>query len=340
MKKEVTKKEQAGALDIIGDVHGHASKLEERLAGLGYAPDALGVYRHPQRTAVFVGDLIDRGPEQLRTLEIVKAMVDGGSARMVMGNHEFNALAYATERPGHPGSFLREHNDKNTDQHREFLGQLTEQQHAHYLEWFWTLPLWLDLGGVRVVHACWHAPSMRAVQKACGGSRLLGVEHLLAASTKGHPLYEAVEILLKGPEISLDIPYLDKDGHRRDKARIKWWNHGATTVRELAVLDGTFKTVDGERYPELPDTTVSEKDRSYVYNDTVPVLYGHYWRQDAPVHLDDWTTYTACVDFSAGKGGTLVAYRFDGQPVITLENYVPHGVDVVQQVATAGILDS
>lgn len=317
-------------LDIIGDVHGHASKLQERLTGLGYR-ESDGVYRHPERTAVFVGDLVDRGPEQLRTLEIAKAMVDAGSAQIVMGNHEFNALAYATERPGHPGSFLREHNDKNTNQHRAFLEQLTEQQHAHYLEWFWTLPLWLDLGGIRVVHACWHKPSMRVVEKACGGSRLLGVEHLLAASTKGDPLYEAVEVLLKGPEIPVPEPYFDKDGHPRNKARTKWWHHGATTLREIAVLDGNFTNADGDPYPELPDAEVSEQYRSYVYNDTVPVVYGHYWRQGTPVHLDDWTAYTACVDFSAGKGGTLVAYRWDGEPQIALNHYVPHGTDVVAQ---------
>ena len=317
-------------LDIIGDVHGHASKLQERLTGLGYR-ESDGVYRHPERTAVFVGDLVDRGPEQLRTLEIAKAMVDAGSAQIVMGNHEFNALAYATERPGHPGSFLREHNDKNTNQHRAFLEQLTEQQHAHYLEWFWTLPLWLDLGGIRVVHACWHKPSMRVVEKACGGSRLLGVEHLLAASTKGDPLYEAVEVLLKGPEIPVPEPYFDKDGHPRNKARTKWWHHGATTLREIAVLDGNFTNADGDPYPELPDAEVSEQYRSYVYNDTVPVVYGHYWRQGTPVHLDDWTAYTACVDFSAGKGGTLVAYRWDGESQIALNHYVPHGTDVVAQ---------
>ena len=88
MGKRMTK-----GLDIIGDVHGHAAKLEERLTGLGYEPDGAG-YRHPDRTAVFVGDLVDRGPQQLRTLEIAKAMVESGAAKIVMGNHEFNALAY------------------------------------------------------------------------------------------------------------------------------------------------------------------------------------------------------------------------------------------------------
>ncbi|HQE15677.1 MAG: metallophosphatase [Mycobacterium sp.] len=327
-------------VDIIGDVHGHASKLEHRLQDLGYTIDAdTGAYRHAERSAVFVGDLIDRGPEQLRVLQIVKAMVDSGSARMVLGNHEFNAIAYATEHPDRPGEYLRPHNDKNTRQHAAFLEQLTAEQQRYYLDWFGTLPLWLDLGGVRVVHACWHEPSMAVVRAVCGSDRLSGVEHLVAASTKGDELYDAVEILLKGPEISLvdygQPAYVDKDGHRRTKARVRWWHQGASTLADLAEV-GAFRTADGNPYPRLPEIEVDERDRSFVYNDAIPLFYGHYWRQEPPVHLDDWTEYTACVDFSAGKGGTLVAYRWDGQATIAMQNYVPHGADVVAQAPAEG----
>ena len=102
---------------------------------------------------------------------------------------------------------------------------------------------------------------------------------------------------------------------------------------EIAVLDGNFTNAAGDPYPELPDDEVGELERSYVYNDTVPLFYGHYWRRDEPVEHDDWTTYTACVDFSAGSGGTLVAYRWNGEPTITVANYVPHGAEFVAQTA-------
>ena len=85
-----------------------------------------------------------------------------------MGNHEFNAIAYATVHPNRPGEYLRPHNDKNNRQHAAFLEQLSAQERQYYLDWFQTLPLWLDLGGVRVVHACWHEPSMRVVRAVCG----------------------------------------------------------------------------------------------------------------------------------------------------------------------------
>ena len=50
--------------DIIGDVHGEGTKLVGLLTHLGYVKSN-GVYRHPQRRAIFVGDLIDRGEEQV-----------------------------------------------------------------------------------------------------------------------------------------------------------------------------------------------------------------------------------------------------------------------------------
>ena len=51
--------------DIIGDIHGQAGKLEALLTNMGYQLKD-GVYQHPQRTLISVGDLIDRGPQQRR----------------------------------------------------------------------------------------------------------------------------------------------------------------------------------------------------------------------------------------------------------------------------------
>ena len=158
--------------DVIGDIHGSATKLEGLLDKLGYEVDAAtGAYRHPQRTVIFVGDLIDRGREQLRVLEIAKAMADAGTAQLVMGNHEFNAIAYATEWPARSGKFLRPRTEKNDHQHHAFLEQVTGPRYAQYISWFRSLPLWLELDGLRVVHACWHQPSMDIVTTALGGNR-------------------------------------------------------------------------------------------------------------------------------------------------------------------------
>ena len=183
--------------DIIGDVHGSATKLKALLGELGYRQDGSGVYRHPDRTAVFVGDLIYRGTQQLEVLQLVKPMVDAGSAQIVMGNHEFNAICWATEDP-ETGKPLREHSENKRNQHKDFL-TLTDEDQAYYVEWFKTLPLWLDLGGIRVIHACWHEASMKVVRRITGSERLSTVEHLAEANTPGTTLNDAIEVLLKGP---------------------------------------------------------------------------------------------------------------------------------------------
>ncbi|NEA46555.1 polynucleotide kinase-phosphatase [Streptomyces sp. SID10815] len=73
-----------GPFDIVGDIHGCAAELEALLAKLGYVD---GV--HPEgRTAVFVGDLVDRGPDSPGVLRRVMAMVRSGAALCVPGNHE------------------------------------------------------------------------------------------------------------------------------------------------------------------------------------------------------------------------------------------------------------
>src|SRR5690606_7959410 len=77
--------------DVIGDIHGEFDAVVALLTRLGYRETG-DVWRCSGRQAVFVGDLIDRGPQQLEVLRLVRRMVDGGSAQVVMGNHEFNAI--------------------------------------------------------------------------------------------------------------------------------------------------------------------------------------------------------------------------------------------------------
>jgi len=96
--------------DIIGDIHGCSQTLVALLEKLGYRKKD-GIYRHPSRTVIFLGDFIDRGPHQREVIETVRPMVDSGAALAVMGNHEFNAIAWATRHP-ETADYLRPHNDK------------------------------------------------------------------------------------------------------------------------------------------------------------------------------------------------------------------------------------
>lgn len=300
--------------DVIGDVHGHADALTELLAAMDYV-ERDGVWEHDDRQAIFVGDLIDRGPKQIESVRIVRAMVEAGSAQIVLGNHEFNAVAYAT--PEGRGGFLRPHNEKNEKQHKEFLEEVAfgSAVHEDMIEWFMTIPLWLDLDGLRVVHACWSSEHIEYLQPLVGNNDNLTGELVVAASTKGDPAYVAVETILKGPEVSLgDVHYHDKDDNFRDQARIAWWKESATHLSTAALIPGGTDIRDASCMPtSLPDRPLANHER-FSYEADVPVIFGHYWWSAERGITSD---RALCVDFSIAKQGELVAYRWNREPVLS-----------------------
>jgi hypothetical protein len=293
------------ALDVIGDIHGEFDKLVSLLAVLGYS-ESRGVWRHPDRTAVFVGDLIDRGPKQMETVELVRAMVKAGAARCVLGNHEFNAIAWVTQDPDRPGHFLRDHHKKgNREQHQAFLDVVegTPRQ-KEITDWFRTLPLWLDFGTVRMVHACWHEASMSVLRPLLGPDETLTEQAILLGSRQGHPVFEALEAVCKGPEVPLPpgVSFTDQGGKVRHEVRVRWWQEDLSTYRKAAI----GPPGDMEMIPDVP---LPEEWRGHPYFGP-PVLFGHYWFTGKPKVI---SPRFACLDYSVAKDGPLVAYRWDGE---------------------------
>jgi protein phosphatase len=86
------RRDLTGPFDIVGDVHGCHAELVELLTRLGYAVRADGAEHPAGRTAVFVGDLVDRGPATPDVLRLVMGMVAAGTALCVSGNHEDKLL--------------------------------------------------------------------------------------------------------------------------------------------------------------------------------------------------------------------------------------------------------
>lgn len=305
------------AHDIIGDIHGQADKLHALLNELGYVNRG-GAYRHPDRTALFVGDFIDRGTKQLESVMTVRRMIDAGAAQAVMGNHEFNAIAWHTPDPLDDGEFLRPHGGakgrQNRDQHSAFLKEVTDNPtlHKELIDWFLTLPLWLDLPGVRVVHACWHDGYMDALRPHLSPNNQLSPELMVSASRSGRMEFRTVEGLTKGLEVRLPggRTFIDKDGHVRHNVRIRWWESIATTYRDLALMPDEFRS-------RLPDIAL-EADSRTPYDEAMPVFFGHYWMTGAP---QTQMATAACVDYSAAKDGPLVAYRWDGESVLNNDNF-------------------
>jgi hypothetical protein len=298
-------------LDIIGDVHAQFDKLVALLTHLGYRETG-GAWRHPSRSVIFVGDLIDRGPKQLATVDLVRGMVQAGSARCVMGNHEFNAIAWATPDPEHPGKYLRDHHKPgNREQHQAFL-DVVEGTHLQkeITDWFKTLPLWLDLGGLRVVHACWHQATMDSLKPLMGENQTLTDELIVLGSCKEHWAYKAIETICKGPEVELPegFSFKDKEGKVRTEVRVRWWQEDLSTYRKAAIGPPADMQM-------IPDAPMPAEWVGHPYSGP-PVLFGHYWFTGIPAVI---SPRFACLDYSAARDGPLVAYRFDGEKELSSE---------------------
>ncbi|MFJ9935594.1 polynucleotide kinase-phosphatase [Streptomyces virginiae] len=132
-----------GPFDIVGDIHGCSSELETLLAKLGYED---GV--HPEgRTAVFVGDLVDRGPDSPGVLRRVMGMVTSGNALCVPGNHENKLGRYLKGSKVQQTHGLAETIEQLSHEPQEFVEEVREFIRglvSHYV---------LDGGKLVVCHA-------------------------------------------------------------------------------------------------------------------------------------------------------------------------------------------
>jgi protein phosphatase len=84
----VNRRWERGPFDVIGDVHGCGSELESLLGKVGYRREGGAFVNAGGRKAVFVGDLVDRGPDTPGVLRLVMEMVRAKSALCVVGNHD------------------------------------------------------------------------------------------------------------------------------------------------------------------------------------------------------------------------------------------------------------
>lgn len=305
--------------DIIGDIHGHAGKLESLLARMGYS-DRSGSYRHAsRRKVVFLGDYVDRGPEIPRVLEIVRSMVDAGHALAIMGNHELNALCFHVEDKACPGRYLRPRSAKNQNQIRRTLEQLSGPgQLESWLAWFRSLPLWLDLDGIRAVHACWDDNSVKALDGALRGGGLTDSFLNQAIDNSGDdlrglPLH--LETVLKGKEARLPkgVSFTDREGHVRHEMRTRWYlDPDGHTYASYALQSDPLDC-------ELPLGDEVLTTAAPYHADSKPVFVGHYWLwADRPEPL---ANNVACLDYSVAKDGFLCAYRWDGERRLSRDKF-------------------
>ncbi|GAA3797470.1 polynucleotide kinase-phosphatase [Sphaerisporangium flaviroseum] len=147
------RRDLTGPFDVIGDVHGCRAELETLLEALGWElrrddagrPDGA---THPEgRTAVFVGDLVDRGPDSPGVLRLVMGMVAAGTALCVSGNHEQKLVRALNGRKvtvAHGLERSLEQLAAEPEEFREAARSFMDKLISHYQ---------LDGGGLVVAHA-------------------------------------------------------------------------------------------------------------------------------------------------------------------------------------------
>ena len=305
-----------GGLDLIGDLHGHAGALDRLLDSLGYEL-VDGIPRHASRTAVFLGDYIDRGPEIRRTVETVRSMVDRGDAIALMGNHEYNAIAWFTPRPDRPEIACRRH----TPIRQELIGPTLESlgdEVPMWLDWMRSLPMWLESDRLRAVHAGWNDHAVGLLRDLVKPTEGVLVEPAMQATCRpGSEYFRAIEKTLKGEEIPLptDMVMTDAEGSPRRHIRARWFESPlGRTYRDYAMTED-------DRFPDdtIPPEAIPEDFVPYG-RDQRPIFVGHYWmRGDRPTRL---APNVACLDWSIAREGPLVAYRFDGERELDDDRFV------------------
>ncbi|MDO3722735.1 metallophosphoesterase [Marinobacter sp. chi1] len=322
--------------DIIGDIHGCAKTLVRLLEQLGYRK-VNGVYQHDRRQAVFIGDIIDRGPRIREALHLVRDMVEHGSARIVMGNHEYNALGYCTRaRPGSGRKWLREHNARHDRLIRETLEQFDAYPHEwnEFLEWFYTIPLFIEEDGFRVVHACWDGELIEKFKQSQGGA-CIDEDFLHASSALESFAGQVMDTLLRGTDLRLPegMSITGRDGYVREFFRTKFWADDPQTYADVVFQPDPLPK-------EVARRPLQAHERKQLISyplDAPPVFVGHYWMEGAPAPLKH---NVACIDFSAVKYGKLVAYRMDGEKVLSPDKFVWVDVDRPEASSYPGLEDS
>jgi hypothetical protein len=291
MKRLLIKDLDNYEMDFIPDVHGSATLLKKLLKKLGYKKDKNGIFFHKTRKAFFLGDFIDGGDEVEEAFYIIKSMVESGYAFSIMGNHEINLIAF-NEKSKKGDYFLRPRSNNNINQCKKSLELILGKNSKENILFLKSLPLFVETDSFRAIHACWDSKSINMMSRVLDEENRLTDKLIhLIYENKNRGLYNFIETLLKGPEISLseENSFKDNYGKLRTNCRYNWWDKNKSIVNE--------------------DLNISDVEHNHdTYNEKKIVFFGHYWMKGTPRITSE---YAQCLDFSAVKSGILCAYRHD-----------------------------
>jgi hypothetical protein len=299
--------------DLIGDIHGHYELLVQLLKKLGYVR-VNNSYQHPLRKVIFMGDIINRGNKIRLTVRLIRRMVELGNAYCILGNHELNAILYTTLDKS--GKALQ----KRLPRYKLPLNKTLEEYQDYpeewidTVKWFRTLPVYIDLGDLRVVHGSWNESYIETYKLFLRGEEKLK-KGFLKTYLINKELRSALDGLIKGEELQLPKDLLVKDNYGivRRSFRIKWWE---------PVIGKTFREVAfGNRF-ELPNYTIPKEiipEIKAYPADSPPVFNGHYCLDSNALIFKG---NICCIDTCVTRNQRLTAYRWSGEQQLNAENFV------------------
>jgi hypothetical protein len=304
--------------DIIGDVHGHADELKSLLKNMDYQL-VDGCYSHSTRKAVFVGDFINRGPKIRETINLIRKMVEKGSAFAILGNHEMYAVLYYLRDI--EGKYYKKRIPKYQLQINQTLDEfiLYKEEFKNHLKWMRTLPMFLDFGTIRIVHACWDDENINLIKSTVTEPKLTKTvlrEIALNETVFSEKFWETC----KGIDFKLpkDLLVFDDEGRPHRSFRMKWWDNPEGK---------TFKDISLESRFELPAYTIPKEiiqsRKPYSLNDPI-VFFGHYCLKQCCGILAE---NLCCVDSCVTRTGKLLAYRWDGENRLSKSNFIFSDID-------------
>jgi len=306
----------AGPLDIVGDVHGEIDALLALLRRLGCHPEK----RTARRPLVFVGDLVDRGPDSLAVIALVRGLVEAGVAQVVLGNHELNLLLGA-RKPGN-GWFFGDPMDgswvpdgKHSRWFRYTAKFADARDRREVLGFLRTLPLALEREDLRVVHACWEDAAL----KGLAGTRSIAalterferaLDRLLVNGG-----YRAAAAAERQEFADLKQPARRPDRYLDAVAREDLVEQLGNPVKLLT--SGPEEPIPSRRpFYVGGKWRFVRRERWWNRYRQTPVLVGHYWRRRSPEALlagedvfagiGPWTWLgrqrrVFCIDYSVGR---------------------------------------
>lgn len=351
----LVKKLPVNRLDIVGDIHGEIDALKNLMVHLGYDPSG----NHPDnRKLVFLGDLIDRGPDSLGVVRLVQRLIEAGNAYAILGNHELNLLI--DDIKDGSGWFFPERYQQDLQFYAPFQ-QTPETEREAVRSFLNHLPVVLERDDIRIVHAAWTRTAVEAI-------RSLDVGSISEQYDKWDN--EAREIALSS---GLYQRYLDEK--ERWKDRLEDGDYKMPMLENIAQYEATQQMINPFKVltsgVEQPASTpffagnrwrFSDRVKWWDdYDEGVPVVIGHYWRifekrddpnmprytrlfsQIPPASWHGKLGNVLCIDYSAGarwrdrRAGRLVSEsRFRLAALRWPENVLMF--DSGEQVETTGYL--